>query len=157
MQFLEHLRSQPQHVKARYTFLGAFFVTALVGTFWMMSLPAKFAKMTESSAEENTSAERTQTKKELSDFLNTTKEQFGSAIESMEKKPDTQKQVPGTQEYDLDGFAGTSSDPVGTSTETNSVSPVENASSTKERRTPRTVLIATTSSETGEENGQESR
>lgn len=71
---LEHLRNAPPHVKSKYAFFGAFFITLIITGIWTTSLPARFANLNgvlKQSSEGTTNAAGAVTNS-LTNFLNTT-------------------------------------------------------------------------------------
>lgn len=156
MSFLERLREKPSHIKAQYSFFGAFGVTTIVAVFWVTSLPARFAEVSDAkpqAAERATEEQQDEGSgsRTLSEILESAEGQVGSAVDSLGERErfSTSSSVTGARRERATIQATTSS----AGAETGTSSSEMGTSSPQEER-PRTVLIATTSSEKSE---QESR
>lgn len=152
MSFIERMRSKPQHIKARYAFLSALFVTGAIGAFWATSLPAKFMLEEQASVtKEDAVNGSASNKKDLSDLFSNTKDQLGAAIDAIEERqtPEVERATGTT------GARATSTSTSTPQTQQDDGSEMENVgTSTTPKPAPRTVLIATTSSDKGERTDQ---
>lgn len=69
--------------KGNIAFLGAFFVTMLIGVVWLTTLPARFTELASSRDEKSiNNDDSTSSEKGIFELLGETKDQLGNIIES---------------------------------------------------------------------------
>lgn len=88
MNFLERMRTKPQHVKGQYAFLGALLFTAVVGSIWVASLPARFAEVTQQAEEPRVSS--TDSKNSLGALFGSARDQLGAVVDSVTSARDSE-------------------------------------------------------------------
>lgn len=132
LKWIEETRKKPKAVRNQYAFVGAFAVTALITIVWMVSLPLRFASLEEGyePAPQSPGA--------FSRFWGQAKQQWASIIQSA--KEDSSESS-ASSETDASVL-------IPELTNENRTQVQQKASSTKTASEKRTVLIATTSSET---------
>jgi hypothetical protein len=82
MSFLERIRQKPSHTKTQYALLVAGGATLLVALVWMSTLPARLDSIGALTLDESNpkSPQPTESANPLTNFLDETKTQFGTAV-----------------------------------------------------------------------------
>lgn len=158
MNIIKELRKKPRAVKNQYAIVGAFLVTAIIGSFWAFSLPARLGSIAGETPNSLSGSN------ELSDVLDTIGSQVGNAVESFQNIDEPQAEheedeaqgngpfgegvAETTSSEDLLPDSATLNAALGT-TSTSEASKDDTPTSTKER-IPQTVLIGTSTSGLGQ-------
>ncbi len=97
MDFFERMRAKPRAEKNRYAFATAFVVTALVGTFWALSLPAKLMPT-------SITADESKEESGFGDLFTSVESHLGNIIDSLQpenpQEPEVSQSAPALEEID---------------------------------------------------------
>ncbi len=103
MSFLEKVRKKPQAVKSRYAFAGAMSVTLVIGLFWITSLPARFAEVSDISKTDTKQSNEFQNENSFSKLLEESKNQLGAVVDSIKSSEgDGEVLIDNTQDIKID-------------------------------------------------------
>lgn len=171
MSLLERIRSQPEHVRTRYVFLGALLATLVIGGIWSSTVPSRIASLS------SVAREGADVAKEGADRVQNAKDNVANVIDSATDESLLQK-VEEKQTEDDPVFAGqvnpydklrattsasgadtttstpptvTAKEPPATTTRVTTEQPFgTTTSTTTSSQSPRIILIGTTTSHKSE-------
>jgi hypothetical protein len=143
MDFFERMRKMSRDTKDRYAFIAAFVVTGVIAAVWIIAIPAKIEKESIERA-----PEQVEEGGGFGELFTLMGSQIGSTIDAFrsDETTGTSETVPPSLEVNIDG------ENIATTTESENASgqaATEGLVSSSTTPLPRTVLIGTSSSQTG--------
>ena len=137
MDLLERMRAKPRHVKHQYAFGGALLITLVIASFWVLSLPARFSTLTNTTGDVSATSGNEQDG--FSNLVGSARDELGSLIEAKKhEESNAQNITPETNSGEQSSIGL-----VDTATSTR---PQQAALSAEDHSNDKIILIATTSS-----------